>query len=73
MDVANESLIVEITGTEDKIEGLVEVLRPFGIIEMVRTGLVSMARGQPNGNGSGPLKSKTAPRVDDASAVAMSV
>jgi acetolactate synthase I/III small subunit len=73
VDVANESLIVEITGTEDKIEGLVEVLRPFGIVEMVRTGLVSMARGQLNGNGSGPLKSKTAPRVDDASAVAMSV
>ncbi len=45
VDVTNESLIVEITGTEDKIESLVEVLRPFGIIEMVRTGLVSMTRG----------------------------
>jgi len=45
VDVANDSLIVEITGTEDKIEGLIEVLRPFGIIEMVRTGLVSMVRG----------------------------
>ena len=38
-------MIVEITGTEDKIDGLVEVLRPFGIIEMVRTGRVAMARG----------------------------
>ena len=32
VDVANESLMVEITGTEDKIEGLIEVLRPLGII-----------------------------------------
>ena len=45
VDVANESLMVEITGTEDKIEGLIEVLRPLGIIEMVRTGIVAMTRG----------------------------
>ena len=45
VDVGNDSLIVEITGTEDKIDGLVEVLRPFGIIEMVRTGIVAMERG----------------------------
>jgi len=45
VDVANDSLIVEITGDEDKINSFVEVLRPFGILEMVRTGLVAMARG----------------------------
>ncbi len=45
VDVANDSLVVEITGTEDKIEGLVQVLRPMGIIEMVRTGIVAMTRG----------------------------
>ena len=45
VDVAVDALIVEITGTEEKIEGLIQVLRPFGIIEMVRTGLVSMTRG----------------------------
>lgn len=45
VDVTNESFIVEVTGDEEKIEGLVEVLKPFGIIEMVRTGTVSMARG----------------------------
>ncbi len=42
----NDSLILEITGTEDKIDGLVEVLRPFGILEMVRTGRVAMGRGR---------------------------
>lgn len=45
VDVGNDSLIIEITGTEDKIESLVEVLRPFGIVEMVRTGIVAMRRG----------------------------
>ncbi len=45
VDVAADSVIVEITGTEDKIESLVELLRPLGILEMVRTGRVSMVRG----------------------------
>jgi len=45
LDVAPDTLIVEITGTEDKIEGLLEVLRPFGIVEMARTGRVAMTRG----------------------------
>ena len=45
VDVAPEAIIVEITGTEDKIEGLLEVLRPFGIIEIARTGRIAMVRG----------------------------
>jgi acetolactate synthase-1/3 small subunit len=45
VDVSTDSIIVEITGTEDKIDGLLEVLRPYGILEMVRTGRVAMARG----------------------------
>jgi acetolactate synthase-1/3 small subunit len=45
VDVAPESLVIEITGTEDKIDSLVEVLRPYGVIEMARTGRVAMARG----------------------------
>jgi acetolactate synthase-1/3 small subunit len=45
IDVAPESLTIEITGTEDKIDGLIEVLRPFGVLEMVRTGIVAMRRG----------------------------
>ena len=46
IDVARESLTIEITGTEDKIDGLLEVLRPYGVIEMVRTGMVAMRRGK---------------------------
>ena len=45
VDVGKDALIVEITGTEDKIDGLLDVLRPFGIVEMARTGTVAMARG----------------------------
>ena len=45
VDVAPDSLIIEITGTEEKIDGLLEILRPFGVLEMVRTGIVAMRRG----------------------------
>jgi acetolactate synthase-1/3 small subunit len=49
VDVGLDTLIVEVTGIEDKVNGLVEVLQPFGILEMVRTGRVAMVRG---GNGA---------------------
>src|ERR1041384_3165683 len=45
VDVSPESLVIETTGTEDKIESLVKALRPSGFIELVRTGRVAMARG----------------------------
>src|ERR1700687_4973994 len=45
VDVAADSLIVEITGGEDKIQALETLLKPFGIKEMVRTGIIAMARG----------------------------
>ena len=45
VDLSPDSLTIEITGNEDKIEGLVAMLKPFGILEMVRTGTVSMTRG----------------------------
>jgi acetolactate synthase-1/3 small subunit len=44
IDVGPEAMIFEITGTRDKIDGLAEVLAPFGIIELVRTGAVAMVR-----------------------------
>src|SRR4030065_61744 len=47
--VLDLSIIIEITGTEDKIEGMLELLRPIGIVEMVRTGQVAMTRGANSG------------------------
>src|SRR3954468_1839096 len=49
IDVSPESLVIEATGTEDKIDSLLEVLRPYGVVEMVRTGRVSMCRGISSG------------------------
>jgi acetolactate synthase-1/3 small subunit len=46
VDVAADSLVVETTGADDKIGGLINMLRPFGVIEVARTGRVAMARGQ---------------------------
>jgi acetolactate synthase-1/3 small subunit len=45
VDVSPDAVVLETTGTEDKLQGLVDVLAPFGIIEMVRTGSVAMTRG----------------------------
>jgi acetolactate synthase-1/3 small subunit len=45
VDLAPDSLTIEITGAEDKIDGLLEVLRPYGVLEMARTGRVAMSRG----------------------------
>jgi acetolactate synthase-1/3 small subunit len=46
VDVAPDSLIIEITGTDEKIDGLLEVLRPFGLLEVAKTGRLAMSRGQ---------------------------
>ena len=53
IDVGSESMVIEITGEEDKINALHDLLAPFGIIEMLRSGLVAMVRGQGNGMASG--------------------
>lgn len=45
VDVSPESLIIEVSGEVDKIDGLLEVLRPFGVLEMARSGRVAMTRG----------------------------
>lgn len=45
VDVATETLIVEVSGEPDKIESAIGVLEPFGIIEIMRTGKIAMTRG----------------------------
>jgi len=52
VDVASDSVILEVTGDEDKVSGLVELLRSRGIIEMVRTGQIAMVRGSVNESGT---------------------
>lgn len=46
VDVTKRSVIVEITGTDDKIEAFEQLVRPFGLVEMARTGEIAIARGR---------------------------
>jgi acetolactate synthase-1/3 small subunit len=45
IDVSRRSYVIEVTGAEDKIAALIELLKPIGIKEIVRTGRVAMFRG----------------------------
>ena len=45
IDVSQRSMIIEVTGDEDKVEAMIQLLRQFGIMELARTGKVSMVRG----------------------------
>jgi acetolactate synthase-1/3 small subunit len=65
VDLSTESLTIEITGGEDKIDGLLEVLRPYGILEMVRTGIVAMRRGSKS---NGATESAVADSADRGAA-----
>ena len=64
VDLAPQSLIIEITGAEEKINALVEVLRPFGILEMVRTGQVVMTRSRRSERAAQPGKNAKARSTD---------
>ena len=45
VDVAKKSLAIEITGNSRKIKGIEELLQPYGILELVRTGKIAIGRG----------------------------
>jgi acetolactate synthase-1/3 small subunit len=45
VDVSSESLVIEMAATEDKIEAFIELMRPYGIKALARTGVIAMSRG----------------------------
>ena len=67
VDVGHDSLIIEITGDEDKLESFVTLLKPFGVLEIMRSGRLAMVRGVspepiatgPSGNKDGILADNT--------------
>lgn len=62
VDVAPECLVLEMCASETKIDGLLDVLQPYGVVEMVRTGRVAMERG----SGADPAaRLDAAPAVDE--------
>ena len=49
VDVAPESMIIEIAGQEGKVEAFIEMMRPMGIIQLARTGRIALVRGRGDG------------------------
>ena len=45
VDVAPDRLMIELSGAEDKLETFMELVRPYGILELARTGVIAMPRG----------------------------
>src|SRR6185503_16867015 len=52
VDIGKESVVVELSGTEEKIEALIELLQPYGIKELARTGVIAMSRGMQHAKGA---------------------
>jgi acetolactate synthase-1/3 small subunit len=47
VDISSNSLMIEISGQERKIEAFIELMRPYGILELARTGRIALVRGRP--------------------------
>jgi acetolactate synthase-1/3 small subunit len=74
VDVAPDSLVIEITGTEDKVDGLVDVLRPYGVLEMVRTGRIAISRGARSASRAGVSRAlPEEPSIESAAGISCSV
>jgi acetolactate synthase-1/3 small subunit len=48
VDVTSKNMMIEISGTEEKIEAFIEMMRSYGILELARTGRIALVRGNPN-------------------------
>ena len=60
VDVSPKSYTLEITGDEKKVQAVVELLAPFGILEVVRTGKVAISRGRKEALGTGRAQEQKA-------------
>jgi len=59
VDVGRDELMIELSGKEDKIEAFIDLVQPFGIVELARTGLIAMPRSEKI-EGKTPIRRATA-------------
>jgi acetolactate synthase-1/3 small subunit len=56
VDVSRNGVMIELSGTEDKVEAFIELIRPYGVRELARTGVIAVQRGQQRNNKAEPEK-----------------
>lgn len=70
VDVAADRLMIELSGTEEKIEAFIDLVRPYGLVELARTGLIAMPRGSGASAAVIPARGKAdaqRPAIDEGS------
>ena len=71
-DVSPQSVMIEISGSEGELEQFIELMRPYGIEELARTGVIAMARGvQPTGKKATEMKKTRERKLDAPPAAAL--
>jgi acetolactate synthase-1/3 small subunit len=57
VDVAESSVVIEMAGTDEKLDRFIELMKPYGIKELARTGVIAMARGMQSTKDTGAAAS----------------
>jgi len=73
IDVAPSSVIVELAGPEEKVEAFIDLIKPYGIQELARTGIIAMARGMQSAKdpSAAPAGGKRTRRIDAPAAASL--
>ena len=71
VDVSPNSLLIELAGTEEKIEKFIEVMKPYHITELARTGVIAMTRGLQMARDAGPVTAKRERSLNAPAAAAL--
>jgi acetolactate synthase-1/3 small subunit len=58
VDVSRDGLMIELSGTEEKIEAFIAMVEPYGVIELARTGVIAMPRGSGGGGGASAMQTR---------------
>lgn len=71
VDVSPDSIMVELGGTESKLEAFIELMKPYGIAQLARTGVIAMARGMQHGKPMIQTSAKRTRSLDAPAAAAL--